>query len=585
MEHGEYDIFLSYSSKDKDRALRVKECLAAKNYKVWLDAIEVLTGDDIVRKVFEGIKKSRYFAILLTHDSTESKWVREELSAARIRELEEGKVVVLPLLYEDCNIPEALLSKRYADFRRSFPQGLDELENSLRGHELRSGGEVPLATPLQAGPERRLGSTNAKLLDAINGGKNLYMVMDLGGTKAYVSLMNDEAERLFDRRFTTESRDDSEKLFDFIKRCIRDSIDGIRKVCDISTHQVLSRIKAFGIAFAGPTDFERGLILDASNFTIENFPLANRLKQAFDDIPTFIDNDVNLGVLGEFWKGAAQGYRNVVGVIIGTGIGGGIMIDGQIYRGKNKTAGEIGHMILDFDSQKRCGCKQWGCFEVLASRRAIAQNLHEKKSERNATNLIWDEKNLGSNEIADYFKRGDVETVEAVNEAAKICGKAVFSILNLLNPDIILFGGGFVRQLGDAFLKPVREEAKKCMNAVYSIGEKAIPIEVGLLDNPILVGACKMAIDNTTEKEDAKDPITDALVDGLEKKDLELLYSFYEQKMPILISRDSGSSFHEDQLRVLRNRGLIQTVGGQSFKNSNHVQITALGKIIVEGTE
>jgi hypothetical protein len=214
----------------------------------------------------------------------------------------------------------------------------------------------------------------------------------------------------------------------------------------------------------------------------------------------------------------------------------------------------------------------------------MGRQLHKRKSDKGDDRLIWHEHNMGSNEIADHYKNGDVDAVELVNEAAKICGKAVFSILNLLNPEIIFFGGGFMRQIGEVFLIPVREEAKKCMNAVYSLGDKGIPIKVGALDNPILVGACKMAIDGTTGvREHPKSAILAAVVEGLNEEDFRLLRSFYESEK-ILISKDPKSDFFEDRLRVLRNRGLIQSVGNRSFRKSTHVQITPLGKIIIEET-
>lgn len=584
MTDHEYDIFLSYSSVDAKIAHLIYDHLTNLKYTVWLDKIEVLTGDDIVRQVFAGIKKSRFFAILLSQSSAQSKWVREELSVARIREIEEERVVILPLLYEDCTFPEALDSKRYADFRHSPPQGLHDLENALRTHAQRAGRGGAHPAPPHTAPEPTLEDSRAKLVRAVNGSEKLYMVMDLGGTKAYVSVMNKEGERFYDRKFGTENHDDPDKLFAFIESCIRAVSDGIEEICGMTPPEVFQRIAAIGIAFAGPTDFERGLILDAANFQIRDFPLAERLGRTFN-VPVFVDNDVNLGVLGEYWKGVARGYRHVVGVIIGTGIGGGIIIDGNLYRGKNKTAGEIGHMVVDYDSPERCGCGQSGCFEVLASRKSIARDLHRKKAGRGLTGLIWEERNLGSNEIAHYFLNGDEDTVEVVRNASRICGKAVFSLLNLLNPEIILFGGGFVHQLGDVFLQSVREEAAKCMNAVYSAGGKEIPIVVGSLENPNLLGGCKMVVEATTQRrEHPKSFILEATSSGLDENDLELLRTIYQAQAPLPISSNPRSDFSEIRLRPLRDRGLIQTVGGESFRKSRAVQITRLGVIVVEET-
>jgi hypothetical protein len=314
--------------------------------------------------------------------------------------------------------------------------------------------------------------------------------------------------------------------------------------------------------------------------------LRDKLHSYFG-IEPFVENDVNLAVLGEAWRGAARGYRNVVGIMIGTGIGGGIIIDGRLYRGRNKTAGELGHMVLNLDSDKQCGCGQFGCFEALASRRAMARDLQKRKSDQDMDqdllNTIWSESSLGSNQVASYYRSGDADAVAVVSRAAEICGKAVFSILNLFNPDIIVFSGGFVRQLGEVFLEPVREEASKCMNAIYSLGENRIPIEVGELPNPVLVGACKMAIDGSASRMTPdKRQLVAAIVDGLEEGDRRLLSTFYRLARPAAIAEHPESPLHKSKLRRLRDRGLIRTQGGRSLGNSEFVELTKLGRIVVE---
>jgi predicted NBD/HSP70 family sugar kinase len=276
-------------------------------------------------------------------------------------------------------------------------------------------------------------------------------------------------------------------------------------------------------------------------------------------------------------------------------MGGVILIDGKIYRGRNKTAGEIGHMIVDFNSKIKCGCGQMGCFEALASRRAIGKEVIKIKRSKGENLGYWKEKNIGSNEIADKFKAHDPDTIKAVKAAARVCGKAVFTILNLLNPDIIFFGGGFMRQIGDDFLIPVKNEAQKCMNAVYSVGKKSIPIVRGELDNPNLTGACKLILDNISDNKKnipskVKAKINDvwhieksllsSIAKRLNKSLKKRLVILYQMKGPILISKNSKSDFYENKLRALRNLGLIETIGNQSFRKSTHVRITPLGKTV-----
>jgi len=149
----------------------------------------------------------------------------------------------------------------------------------------------------------------SQLLDAVDSDRDLYVAMDLGGTKAYVSLMDGEADRLFDQRFLTRSHEDPDRLLGFIEECIKDTIDEIDKRYAIDPQQVWTRVRAIGIAFPGPTDHEKGLILDAPNFHIKDFSLADKVRESCHDIPTFVDNDVNLGVLGEAWKRATRLLR------------------------------------------------------------------------------------------------------------------------------------------------------------------------------------------------------------------------------------------------------------------------------------
>lgn len=585
MERESYDVFLSYASEDEEIAAEVTRHLTSIGYRVFLDRLEVLAGENIVERVFGVIANSRYFAILLTANATNSRWVKQELSAAKIREIE-GATVLLPLLYEDCPIPDALIHLNYIDFRRSLQNGMSGLEDALRAHEERRV-DGPSRFPADTGTQPQLGDSKVTLLTAINGDQHLYIVMDLGGTKAYVSLMNDEAERLFDKKFSTEGHRDPEQLFTFIKACIRQTIDNIHESCGIRIERVRKRITACGIAFPGPTDSDRGVILNAPNLGVSNFPLAERIESAIE-MPTFIDNDVNLGVLGEAWKGAAKGCKNVVGIIIGTGIGGGVLIDGKIYRGSTKAAGEVGHMILDVDSEHVCPCGQRGCFEALASRKSMARDIHVIKLGNGDTAVTWEERNLGSNDIVHYYEHGDPDIVAVVSNAARICGKAVFSVINGFNPEIVILSGGFIKQfeakqLGDAFLAPIREEVEKCMNALYVSTEERVPIRIGELDNPMLVGACKMVIDKCTGRATYDmQYLMEAVASGLGDEDLRLLHALYRQKVPPLISGDPGSDFYRDRLRALRNHGLIETVPGPSFRKSETVRISRLGQIVIE---
>jgi hypothetical protein len=213
----------------------------------------------------------------------------------------------------------------------------------------------------------------------------------------------------------------------------------------------------------------------------------------------------------------------------------------------------------------------------------MARDISKRKRERGNNDRLWGQNNLLSNQIAAYYLQGDRDVIAVVNRAAEICGKGVFTLLNLFNPEIIVFNGGFVQQLGQVFLDPVREEANKCMNAVYSLGDKKIPIVLGELRNPVLFGACKMAIEGSAGRaQRAREEILSGICADLSEDDLNLLKEIRNHGEPVPTTDHSGSDLTKDRLRLLRNRGLISTEPGQSFKHSNSVTITDLGRIVVE---
>ena len=498
------EVIIVYADKDRTVAGHIHNELIREGYSVSSEAIDNASGSEDFARILDLAKRSRYLLAVLSASSAELPFIIDGLSAKAIADIELGKTTVIPLLYESCPPPPGLGLKHYADFSEEFDSGFRVLADALRAYEaVRKGSTRPYVETL---PGQTLNKAAESLQRVLRSDTQLYMVMDLGGTKAYISLMTGEADRLVNRKFTTESHSDQIGLGEFVSRSFDDAIGGISKESNVPVEDVQNRIEAYSVAFAGPTDSASGIVRDASNFEVKDFPLVQHLTEHFGK-PVYLENDANLGVLGEAWQGVAKGFRNVIGIVIGTGIGGGILIDGSLYRGAGNAAGEIGHIVMDVsdvagdldsdndaDSDIICGCGQRGCFEALASRRAIARKLLRRKRAQDPDDIRWHENNLGSDQLADYVRSGDADAVEIVGEATRIWGKAVFSLLNILNPDIIFFGGGFVRQLGDTLLEPVRGEAEKCMNSVYEIDGQKIPIVVGELENPMLYGACYLAM-------------------------------------------------------------------------------------------
>jgi len=194
----------------------------------------------------------------------------------------------------------------------------------------------------------------------------------------------------------------------------------------------LPGVKAIGVAMAGQCDFRNGIFVSGPNFpkNFRNVKIGKFLKENFR-VPVYLDNDARAFTLAESVYGAGRGFKNVLGITLGTGVGGGIVIDGKILRGKNNTAGELGHMTLDVSSLYRCSCGQFGHFEALASGTAL-ENFYKKLSG----------KFLPGWEIAKKILAKDKNARQAVAQLAKYLGLGLVSLTQLLNPDIIVIGGG-----------------------------------------------------------------------------------------------------------------------------------------------
>ena len=572
----DHDIFLLFATPNLDVARRIKTELESAHYAVWWDGGQ-LADSGALDQLTNSIKTCRHLVVLLSAAFAESPYAHEYLTQDVVGVIESAGVSIVPALYEMSPVPPALGPKEFADFTTSPNTGRSQLLTILRSIE----GKVAKRPP---GPT--LHDAVTKLISRVTDAPELYVAVDLGGTKAYISIMTREADRLFDRKFTTKNHGDASALLGFLLTCIDEAINGLHKTTGIDLQEIKERkITAYGVAFAGPTDAVPGVVRDASNFHIRDFPLAERLRGHLHK-PVFVENDANLGVLGEAWKGVARHHRSVIGIVVGTGIGGGIVVNRQLWRGSNSAAGEIGHMPLDPKSSVKCGCLQMGCFEALASRKAIAEELSRRKQRSDPDDVRWELVNLGSAELADYYADGDRDTIDVVREAAKWWGKAVRNLLNTLNPDIVFFGGGFVRQLGDrvgdAFLQPVKDEAKKCMNSIYALEGKTTPIVLGELENPMLVGACLLALRRSRGSDVTVDIIgsTRSSLSEAEGNALRSIYNYAPR--PTRIAGDPLSDFHEDRLRRLRNLGLVETVDNLSFKQADFVKITALGRAVAE---
>jgi glucokinase len=221
-------------------------------------------------------------------------------------------------------------------------------------------------------------------------------------------------------------------------------------------------ISGVGIGAPGPLDTKRGLVLMTPNLGWVNLPLRDRLSDALG-MPATLDNDANCAVFGEWWRGAARGVHHVVGLTIGTGIGGGIVLGGEIYHGVSDVAGEIGHMSID-SMGRRCKCGNYGCLEAYASGPAIAARAVEGIQAGAETALpqyvAGDLAKITAQVVYEAAHDGDPYALEVVRDTAKFLGAGVANIINVFNPGVVVVCGG-VTLAGDKLFLPLRSEVKR----------------------------------------------------------------------------------------------------------------------------
>ena len=221
-------------------------------------------------------------------------------------------------------------------------------------------------------------------------------------------------------------------------------------------------IVGVGIGSPGPLDTKTGIVILTPNLGWVNMPLRDRVADALK-LPTTLDNDANCAIFGEWWRGAARGVDHVIGLTIGTGIGGGIVLGGEIYHGASDVAGEIGHMTIDANG-RLCKCGNHGCLEAYASGPAIAARAVEGIEAGEETALPQyvggDLSRITAQVVYEAAHDGDAYALDVVRETAKLLGAGVASLVNIFNPNVVVICGG-VTQAGEKLFGPLTLEVHR----------------------------------------------------------------------------------------------------------------------------
>ena len=290
-------------------------------------------------------------------------------------------------------------------------------------------------------------------------GRGPYLGVDIGGTKVAVGVVDDDGKILSQTRTPMVANGTAEAGFDAVDKAIQ----------SVMATDAGNEIRGIGICAPGPLDPRTGVVLNPPNVSCwRNFPLAERVRAQYG-IPVKVDNDANAAALAETRWGAARGFRYVFYATIGTGIGTGIVFDGSIYHGKTGSAGEGGHVSIDYRGPV-CGCGERGCIEVLASGTAIGARARAKvvadKSRHSAMLDLanGDVASITSQSVAQANATGDPMAQEVLAETVELLTPWLGSIVDLLDPDVIVIGGGVAAMLKPFFEQVHQMLPKWCVN-------------------------------------------------------------------------------------------------------------------------
>ena len=308
--------------------------------------------------------------------------------------------------------------------------------------------------------------------------KKYVVGLDLGGTKIYTALVDLDGTIIKEKVVETLAFEGEEAVINRMMDTIDYVIEGTDK----------ELIKAIGIGAPGALDLKEGIVMESPNLPFENFELVGKIRARYD-LPTYLDNDANVATLGEYRFGAGKGTENMIYMTVSTGIGGGAILNGKIFRGSTGNALEIGHTTIS-QERTRCGCGNLGCAESLASGTAIGQRAKEAVNS-NAETSLKNYDDVTSKEVFMEAAKGDRVAKEILNTSLTYLGITVANVITSFDPEKVVIGGGVING-GDIVLETVKEEvAKRCMKVFVdscSIEKAKLGGQAGVL------GAAALAI-------------------------------------------------------------------------------------------
>ena len=283
--------------------------------------------------------------------------------------------------------------------------------------------------------------------------------VDLGGTSIKVGVVPYDGGRVLGMRSMPTNSDHGAKfVVDRMVEMIRGSMQDAAREENIPDEGFIG----IGLGSPGPLDRKTGTVIETPNLGWRNFPLRDLISNSIG-LEAELDNDANCATIGEWWMGAGQGVQTLIGVTLGTGIGGGIVLDGRVFHGAADVAGEIGHMTIDSTGRK-CKCGNYGCLEAYASGPAIAARAIEGLETGDTSllpSLVNDDlSRITAETVYEAIVAGDLYAKEVMRETAKFLGAGLANLINILNPGMVVISGGVTRA-GEHLFEPLRAQIRR----------------------------------------------------------------------------------------------------------------------------
>jgi len=304
--------------------------------------------------------------------------------------------------------------------------------------------------------------------------------VDIGGTSCKIGLFQTEGTVIEKWEIKTNTEEDGKAILDDVAEALLKKMEEKGISAD--------EVQGIGIGVPGPV-LDHGVVFHCVNLGWKNVHVSKILSEK-TGIKVKVANDANIAAFGEMWQGGGKGYKNVVMVTLGTGVGGGIIVNETILSGTNGAGGEIGHMRVKFDEEKACNCGRTGCLEQYASATGIVRLANQRLEKEHDHSVLDDCTDLTAKAIFDSAKEGDKLAVELVESLGEILGNALANLSVIVDPEIFVIGGG-VSKAGQMLIDVIERHYQ---NSVFSGCEGTKMVLASLGNDAGIYGGVKMVL-------------------------------------------------------------------------------------------